>query len=110
MITVTVMLKAKNSLSGELATPSIAIIWLVDRPFSKLVATPELRSWSAHTVIMSSLHSTPPYVVVDLIQGEPFMWHDTIVAPLSWSLDLSALVLTVGCGVGAFEGAGVGCT
>jgi hypothetical protein len=65
------------------------------RPFLKLVATPELRSWFARTVIVSPLHTTPPYVVVDLFQGEPLSWHDTIVAPASRNLD---------------EGAGVGCT
>ena len=95
-IIVMVMSRAKKSFSGELAAASMAIIWLVDKPLLKLVATPELKSWSAHTVIVSPLHLMPPYLVVDLIQGEPLSWHEMIVAFVSKNLELSMLVLTVG--------------
>jgi hypothetical protein len=108
-IIVMVMSRAKKSFSGLLPAPSVAIIWLVDRPLLKLVATPELKSWSAHTVIVSPLHLTPPYLVVDLIQGEPLSWHEMIVAFLSKNSELSMFLLTVGLGVvgAVVTGAGV---
>jgi hypothetical protein len=62
---VTVTSTKKKSSPGELALPSITIWFELLGPLLKLLATPVLRSWLAHTVSESPPHVTPLYVVVD---------------------------------------------